>query len=77
MLLTYFTLNFVPLMILLALIAMMIVNRDVKIPATNLFAGTIVIMIFLTISSTVSDNIGITGLSADAVSKVVKMHTLT
>ena len=36
MLFTYFTLNFVPLMILLALIAMMIVNRDVKIPATNL-----------------------------------------
>ncbi|MBP5249308.1 MAG: HD-GYP domain-containing protein [Lachnospiraceae bacterium] len=77
MLLTYFTLNFVPLMILLALIAMMIVNRDVKIPATNLFAATIVIMIFLTISSTVSDSIDITGLSADAVSRVVKVHTLT
>ena len=36
MLFTYFTLNFVLLMILLTLIAMMIVNRDVKIPATNL-----------------------------------------
>jgi hypothetical protein len=32
MVVSYFILNFLPLMILLALITMMFVNRDVKIP---------------------------------------------
>ena len=38
MLYSYFAMNFVTLMILLALGAMMFVNRDVRIPSTNVVA---------------------------------------
>ena len=76
MLLSYFVTNFMPLMILLTLIAMMFVNRDVKIPATNLFAVTIVIMILLTCISTLNENIDISGLTPDELKKVIWRHTV-
>ncbi len=40
-------------MILLAIIAMMYVNRDVKIPATSLFALSMIFMILLTVASAI------------------------
>lgn len=33
---SYFIVNFMPLMILLAIVAMMFVNKDVELPAANL-----------------------------------------
>ena len=63
-------------MILLTLIAMIFVNRDVKIPATNLFAVTIVIMIFLTCISALNENIDISGLTPDEVKRVIWRHTV-
>ncbi|MCR5321814.1 MAG: HD-GYP domain-containing protein [Lachnospiraceae bacterium] len=77
MILDYFVENFIPLMILLTLMAMMFVNRDVKIPATNLFAITILIVVVLTCISAANDRIDITGLSPEQVQKVVWLHTLT
>ncbi|MBP5332287.1 MAG: HD-GYP domain-containing protein [Lachnospiraceae bacterium] len=77
MIATYFLLNFMPIMILLALVAMMIVNRDVKIPATNMFALSITIMIVLTWASTVNANTDISGLTAEEIKRVVRIHTLT
>ena len=71
----YFILNFMPLMILLTLLAMMFVNRDVKIPAANLFAVDIVIMIVITIISTINENTDITGLSPEEVKNTIKLHT--
>lgn len=53
MLATYFPVNFITVMILLAIIAMMYVNRDVKIPATSLFALSMIFMILLTVASAI------------------------
>ncbi len=75
MAITYFINNFMPLMILLALLAMMFVNRDVKIPATNLFAVSIIIMVILTIISPISGNTDISGLTPEELSSVVWTHT--
>jgi len=51
MVVSYFILNFLPLMILLALIKMMYVNRDVKIPASNLFTFVVAMMFVITVIS--------------------------
>ena len=51
MVVSYFILNFLPLMILLALITMMYVNRDVKIPASNLFTVVVAMMFVITVIS--------------------------
>lgn len=53
MLAKYFSVNFITVMILLAIIAMMYVNRDVKIPATSLFALSMIFMILLTVASAI------------------------
>ncbi len=76
MLLDYFVTNFMPLMILLALFAMMYVNRDVKIPATNLFRVVAGIMLLLTITSTFGSYTDVSGLPPETVQKVVFIHTL-
>ncbi len=73
---TYFILNFMPLMILLALAAMMFVNRDVKIPATNLFNVTIIIMLALTVFSTMNSYTDISGFSPAEAEKTIWIHTL-
>ncbi len=75
MALTYFIINFMPLMILLTLLAMMFVNRDVKIPAANLFAVSIVITIVLTCLSAFSDYTDISSLSPEAAARVIYFHT--
>ena len=51
MVVSYFILNFLPLMILLALIKMMYVNRDVKIPTSNLFTIVVAMMFVITVIS--------------------------
>ena len=54
MILTYFTYNFMMLMILSALIVMMWVNRREKIPASKLFVLVIIILIIISIMDAVS-----------------------
>ena len=73
---SYFILNFMPLMILLALLAMMFVNRDVKIPATNLFTVSIIIMLAITVISTFNTITDISGLSPAEAERVIWFHTL-
>lgn len=74
---SYFILNFMPLMILLTLIAMMFVNRDVKIPATNYFTASIAIMLAVTIMTMMNDNTDISGLSAEEAQNVIWLHTVS
>ena len=55
MLLDYFITNFMTLMILLALIAIMMVNKNNKIPATNLFRMAVIMLIAITIIDSASE----------------------
>ncbi len=64
----YFSYNFITLMIMLALIAMMYVNRDVKIPATNLFVMCLFCVLILTIAGSMDTDLDVTGLSPERVS---------
>jgi HD superfamily phosphodiesterase len=64
-------------MIILGLIAMMYVNRDVKIPATRLFTTVIIMMLLLTVIAMVNTDISIEGLSAGDANRLIFLHTLT
>ena len=77
MIASYFITNFMPIMILIALLAVMYVNRDVKIPATSLFMTNIFILVVLTVISTLNDNWDISGLSPENAKVIVKLHTIT
>ena len=73
----YFIINFMPLMILLALVAMTYVNRDVDIPASNLFTVNIVIMLVITVITTWNDYTDVSGLAAAEAERIIWIHTLT
>ena len=77
MILSYFIINFMPLMIILGLIAMMYVNRDVKIPATSLFTAVIIMMLLLTVIAMVNTDISIEGMSQGDANRIIFLHTLT
>ena len=72
MLATYFSVNFLTVMILLAIIAMMYVNRDVKIPATSLFALSMIFMILLTVAGTFDVWTDVSVLSPEEVGEKLK-----
>ena len=72
MLETYFVVNFMTIMILAALLTMMYVNRDVKIPASNLFIVCVLLMVVLTIAGTFDNEIDVSVLSATAAARVVQ-----
>ena len=74
---SFFVLSFMPLMILLGLLAMMFINRDVKIPASKLFAAGIVITVLLTVTSTVNEHTGIAGLTPEEAQRIIRLHTVT
>ncbi len=77
MVLQYFIQNFMPLMIILAILAMMYVNRDVKIPAANLFLVVIGALIVLTLISTFNSLTDINGAAPEKVALIVRLHTIT
>ncbi|MCR4787528.1 MAG: HD-GYP domain-containing protein [Lachnospiraceae bacterium] len=75
MIATFFSINFMSIMILLAILAMMYVNREVKIPATNLFVVCVIIMLVLTLVGTMDDvEASIKGLSAEEAARVVNLR---
>ena len=76
MFLNYFILNFMPLMILLGIAALMYVIKDAKIPATNLFTATMVIMFALTLIAMINTSSDISGLSASEAKRIIFSHTL-
>lgn len=76
MLETYFVMNFMTIMILAALLTMMYVNRDVKIPASNLFVVCIGLMVVLTIAGTFDTEIDVSVLSAAAATRVVQTRRI-
>ena len=63
MIVSYLLTNFITLMILVALVSMMIVNRDVRIPATRLFVVCIFLLIALTIVGVLDTHTDVSGLS--------------
>ncbi len=62
-------------MIIIALMAMMYVNRDVKIPAASLFKIVIAIMLVLTVITTINLDTIIDGMTAEQVARTVKIRT--
>ena len=76
MLATYFSVNFLTVMILLAIIAMMYVNRDVKIPATSLFALSMIFMILLTVAGTFDVWTDVSVLSPEEAARVVMLRRI-
>ena len=76
MILSYFTVNFIPCMILLALLALIYVNKDVKIPATNLFLGCILVAFLLTVISFINADVDVTGFSPEKTAQTLRVHTL-
>ena len=76
MLVNYLTVNFWPIMILLALIAIMIVNRDVKIPATKLFVVSILVVFALTVAGTFDIGGDVSALAAKEAQSIVTTRTI-
>lgn len=72
----YFIVNFIPLMILLGLIAMMYINRDAHIPSAHLFAGCVVIMVAIMALSFLNTYSDVSGLSPEKAARVIRIHTL-
>lgn len=71
---SYFIVNFMPLMILLAIVAMMFVNKDVKLPAANLFNVIVFIMFLITVISAVNVDKDVSGLSAAEAQRIIWLH---
>ncbi len=69
----YFTSNYPTLMILLAVIILMIVNRNEKIPATQLFALVISMLLVITVGDTVSERAELAGNSP----LLIRIHTIS
>lgn len=73
----YFFLNFSTLMILLGLASFMFADRDVKIPATKLFAASIFIMLTITVAVTLNASLDIEGLDPAQAANIIKLRTIT
>ncbi|MCR5800842.1 MAG: HD-GYP domain-containing protein [Lachnospiraceae bacterium] len=71
----YFSVNFMPLMIIIAIAAMLFINRDVKIPASKFIGPAVVMMIVLTITSSLTTNIQIDDYTPEAVARIITIHT--
>ncbi|MBE5844960.1 MAG: HD-GYP domain-containing protein [Butyrivibrio sp.] len=71
MLQSYLAINFLTLMILIATLTMMQVNKDVKIPATKLFLVSIALMFVLTIAAVFDNDVEVTGLSAAEAARII------
>ena len=76
MLATYFSVNFLTVIILLAIIAMMYVNRDVMIPATSLFALSMIFMLLLTVAGTFDVWTDVSVLSPEEAARVVMLRRI-
>ena len=63
-------------MILLAIIAMMYVNREVKLPATSLFALSMIFMILLTVAGTFDVWTDVSVLSPEEAARVVMLRRI-
>ena len=77
MLVSYFAVNFMTLMIMMALAAIMGVNRDVKIPATKMFVMCIMILFALTVVGTLDVYTDVSAMTADEAAKIVKWRLIT
>ncbi len=76
MLLSYIADNFVTLMILFAIIVMMFANRDTKIPATNLFIVSLVVLFAITIVAIFDTDISVDGLSEAEAHRIIMRRTI-
>ncbi|MBQ3913617.1 MAG: HD-GYP domain-containing protein [Lachnospiraceae bacterium] len=75
MLTSYLTYNFITLMILLALISMMYVNKDVKIPATSLFVVSIGLLLIVTVAGVFDTSYDVSAMLPEEAARVVAVRT--
>ena len=75
MITSYLTYNFITLMILLALISMMYVNKDVKIPATSLFVLSIGFLLIVTVAGVFDTNYDVSAMLPEEAERVVAVRT--
>ncbi len=76
MIVAYYTANFMTLMILFTLTALILVNRDVKIPATNLVVVSIFLMFAITVIGAFDVDTDVSGMTAAEVADIVRTRTL-
>ena len=72
MIVSFFAINFMTLMILLATATMMYVNRDVKIPATKLFVVSIFVMLAVAVAGTFDVYTDVSGMAAEEAARIVR-----
>ncbi|MCR4587924.1 MAG: HD-GYP domain-containing protein [Lachnospiraceae bacterium] len=72
----YLSYNFITFMIMVALIAMMYVNRDVKIPGTNLFVMCLFFMFILTIAGVMDQSIDVSVFSPEKANFYIKRRLI-
>ena len=77
MLATYFSTNFLSLMIIVAVLTMMYVNRDAKIPATHLFILCVISLLMLTIVGVLDVATDVSGLTALEAAKAITMRRIS
>ena len=63
-------------MIIIAIITMLYVNRDVKIPATSLFIVSVFMMVILTVAASFDVYTDVTGLPANEAERIVMTRRL-
>lgn len=76
MLYSYVSYNFISIMIIIAIITMLYVNRDVKVPATRLFILSVFMMVILTIAAPFDVYTNVAGLPADEAARIVMARRL-
>ena len=64
-------------MILLAIITLMIVNKEVKIPGTSLFIVSVLLMFVITIVGTINRNTDVSTMSAADAARTIMLHRTT
>ena len=76
MLYSYVSYNFISIMIIIAIITMLYVNRDVKIPATRLFIVSVFMMVILTVAASFDVYTDVTGFPANEAARIVMTRRL-
>ncbi len=71
----YWIQNSICLMILLAVVVMMYVNRDVKIPASSLFFVSVGMLLLITIAGSFDTATDVSGMTAEEAARVVRLRT--
>ncbi len=76
MIVSYFMMNFMTLMIVLAIVTVMIVNRKVTIPATDLFVYCVLCVVLLTVCGVFDVSTDVSAMPPEQAARVVLLRTI-